>query len=62
MPEASPEKGGGISLFALARRGLVAMGIAGTVAAVLRARNGNAETAPASGGWTELGPEDIENY
>ena len=39
------------------RRGLVALGVAGMIAAVLRAR-GNGGSPPQDGGWRELsGPE-----
>ncbi len=40
----------------------VALGIAVLVERVVKATNGNTETPPTRGGWTELSPEDIEKY
>lgn len=40
------------------RRALVALGIAGGVAAVLRLR-GSGGTPPQRGGWRELSPEEM---
>ena len=42
----------------LIRRALVALGMAGIVAAVLRAR-GTGGTPPQRGGWRELTPDDL---
>ena len=42
----------------LIRRALVAMGIAGIVAAVLRVR-GSGGTPPQRGGWRELSPDEL---
>jgi hypothetical protein len=42
----------------LIRRALVALGIAGLVAAVLRVR-GTGGTPPQRGGWTELSPDEL---
>lgn len=40
------------------RRALVAVGIAGGVAAILRIR-GNGGTPPQRGGWRELSPDEL---
>ena len=40
------------------RRALVALGIAGTVAAILRVR-GSGGTPPQHGGWRELTPDEL---
>lgn len=42
----------------LIRRALVALGIAGLVAAVLRLR-GSGGTPPQRGGWRELDPDEL---
>ena len=42
----------------LIRRALVALGIAGSVAAVLRLR-GSGGTPPQRGGWRELDPDEL---
>jgi hypothetical protein len=44
----------------LIRRALVALGIAGFVAAVLRVR-GSGGTPPQRGGWRELSPDELTN-
>ena len=41
------------------RRALVALGVAGFVASVLRLR-GTGGTPPQRGGWRELTPEDLQ--
>ena len=43
---------------ALLRRALVALGIAGLIAAVLRLR-GSGGTPPQDGGWRELSPREL---
>jgi hypothetical protein len=40
------------------RRALVALGIAGSVAAILRVR-GSGGTPPQHGGWRELTPDEL---
>ena len=42
----------------LIRRALVAVGVAGGIAAVLRLR-GSGGTPPQRGGWRELGPDEL---
>ncbi|WP_426570683.1 hypothetical protein [Aquihabitans sp. McL0605] len=42
----------------LIRRALVAIGIAGGIAAVLRVR-GSGGTPPQRGGWRELSPDEL---
>ncbi|MDQ6696286.1 MAG: hypothetical protein M3Z46_02355 [Actinomycetota bacterium] len=42
----------------LLRRALVALGLAGTIAAALRIR-GSGGTPPQRGGWRELTPNDL---
>ncbi|MEO7572972.1 MAG: hypothetical protein ABIX10_11115 [Acidimicrobiales bacterium] len=44
---------------ALLRRALVALGLAGIIAAVLRVR-GSGGTPPQQGGWRELSGPDLE--
>ena len=44
---------------ALLRRALVALGVAGVIAAVLRLR-GSGGTPPQQGGWRELSGPDLE--
>ncbi len=41
------------------RRALVALGLAGMVAAVLRVR-GTGGTPPQRGGWRELSPDELD--
>lgn len=41
------------------RRALVALGLAGMVAAVLRVR-GSGGTPPQRGGWRELSPDELD--
>jgi hypothetical protein len=41
------------------RRALVALGLAGLVAAVLRVR-GTGGTPPQRGGWRELSPDELD--
>jgi hypothetical protein len=41
------------------RRALVALGLAGLVAAVLRLR-GSGGTPPQRGGWRELSPDELD--
>jgi hypothetical protein len=43
---------------ALLRRALIALGLAGLIAAVLRLR-GSGGTPPQQGGWRELSGEDL---
>ncbi len=49
----------GDSLMALLRRALVALGLAGIIAAVLRLR-GSGGTPPQQGGWRELSGPELE--
>ena len=53
----SPEHRGGINVLTQLRRSAVALGIAGLVAVVLRARGGS--TPPSRGGWRYLTPEEL---
>ncbi len=46
-------------LMALLRRALVALGLAGIIAAVLRLR-GSGGTPPQQGGWRELSGPDLQ--
>jgi hypothetical protein len=48
----------GPTLITAVRRALVALGVAGLVAAVLRLR-GSGGTPPESGGWRELSGNDL---
>ena len=57
-PPTRDETAGSEVLMALLRRALVAVGIAGLIAAVLRLR-GTGGTPPQDGGWRELSGPDL---